>query len=448
MEHPKKELIKEIADLFEDYQETYVPGEWESFSKVKKKKYPFAANWVKIAAVLLLMAGLPFAFTKLFHQEKTAEVAVIKPPVQTSPASPVADQVNPVKPVQGKSADIAENRAGTMSSSSTAGDLNSNAGTQTEPAKRQADLAYAVRDTTVYKKIQQVNTERTLTPGQKKDGQKNMTEQYVRTEIKPAADPEAGRGRSSELAGVKEKDTAATQSRKQLSTAEFLLAESRNTGKVLKKKENVSKWDFGVEVMPATTSANVNIGAGLTTAYRISDKFSLSTGISYLQMDAGGVIPPQPDSYRAAGISAFSDKKLLAVDANLKAIDIPIALVYKLNKNYYTSAGVSYFSVFSEKRSNTFEQTSPVDKMSYDPDTGHPSTFKSISVEEVDEPVMDKHLKGNSYIGFFNFSIGRQQNIFNKYKIRIEPFVKIPVGKLSSEDLKLTNSGIKFQLSF
>ncbi|MGY0037008.1 hypothetical protein [Pedobacter sp. NJ-S-72] len=122
------------------------------------------------------------------------------------------------------------------------------------------------------------------------------------------------------------KDSIVHAKRVPLSTAEFLMAESKNSGKVLKKKESGSNWDFGLEVMPAATSASVNIGAGLTTAYRLSDKFSLSAGISYTQMEAGGIVPPQGDG-NGVGVRAFSEKKVLSVDANLKAIDIPIALV-------------------------------------------------------------------------------------------------------------------------
>jgi len=57
-------------------------------------------------------------------------------------------------------------------------------------------------------------------------------------------------------------------------------------------------------------------------------------------------------------------------------------------------------------------------------------------------------MKGKSYLGFFNLSIGRDQRIFKQYHIMVEPFIKIPVGKLSSEDLNLMNSGVKFRLAF
>jgi hypothetical protein len=414
MEHSKKELIKEIADLFEDYQETYVPGEWESFSKTRKKKYPFAAKWISIAAVFLLMASvLPVVFNRVSDKKKTDAVAVLKSVIKNGAKSPSAGS--------GTNAASGSDTA-IMRAPIELAEINSHLSGGLKPA-----VVISAPDTTASERTQQ----------------KNAQTSYAGIPVKPAVTSE------SVTAVVKaiNKDTAALAKSGQLSTAEFLMAESKSSGKVSKQKESGSKWDFGLEIMPAATSANVNIGAGLTTAYRLSDKFSLSAGISYTQMEAGGVVPQQSGG-GGAGISTFSEKKILSVDANLKAIDIPLALVYELNKHYYTSAGVSYFNVISEKRSNTLEQNSSVEVKSFDPETGYPSTFKAVSVEQVDEPVEEKRLKGNSYIGFFNFSIGRQQNLFNKYKIRIEPFVKIPVGKLSSEDLKLTNSGIKFQLSF
>lgn len=432
MEYPKKELIKEIADLFEDYQETYVPGEWESFSKVKKKKYPFLANWVRIAAVFLLAGSiLAFAFNQFLHQEKAPEIAAAKQTVSKGSEHVAAGSGSktPAGTVQSIDPGQPENR--------TALNHNKPSGV-VKPGETMATTLTSpeitvpqVSDPVVNEKMQPVQQPQELSLQQKK-----TAGQYAQKQNQPLTVP-----------GISAKDTANRTPHEKLTTAEFLLAESRNTNKPLKTKTpKGSDWDFGLQVMPAATSDRMNVGGGVTTAYRISDKFSLSSGISYLQMQAAGEVSGQGNS--GAGVSTFADKKLVGVDANLKAIDIPIALVYKLNKNFYTSAGVSFFSVLSEKRNNTFEQTAQVDMSGYDFQTGGPSTFKAVSVEHVEEPNVERHLKGNSYLGYFNFSVGRQQNIFNKYKVRIEPFIKIPVGKLSSEDLNLTNSGIKFQLSF
>ncbi|MBB6501608.1 hypothetical protein [Pedobacter cryoconitis] len=431
MEDPKKELIKGIADLFEDYEETYVPGEWESFSKVRKKKYPFFAQWIKIAAVfLLLLSVLPFMFSKFFHQEKAKTVTVMKKGTENhvTQKKPVEDE----KPVDviaaNKDYHIKEGQASKNQYDRGSEAVDAFAGIDRMTAVVQPEIIRKDQNSAV----RQFSKERLFND----DVAEVARGQVVAAESKIQTVPSRLR-----------KDTVIPGKRNQLSTAEFLLAESKTpVNSTIKKNEHLSKWDFGVQVMPAATSSNLNLGAGLTTAYRLSDKFSLSSGISFLQMEAGGTIPSRGGD--VAAVSTLSEKKLTAVDANIKAIDIPIALVFKLNKHFYTSAGVSYFNVISEKRSNTFEQTAQVDKQGVDPQTGYASTYKTLFVEKVDEPTSEKNLKGNSYLGFFNFSVGRQQTLFNKYNIRIEPFIKIPVGKLSSQDLQLMNSGIKFQLSF
>jgi len=431
MEDPKKELIRGIADLFEDYEETYVPGEWESFSKVKKKKYPFLAPWLKIAAVfLVLLSVLPFMFSKFFQEEKVKTVAVTK----KSTEGPVAQKKTGEneKPMAAIAANkehpVKEGLADKKGDGRRSGLAGAFAGIDQMSALIQPEV---------------------MCKGQNSEIARFSKEKLFKEDLVVETEGQVAvvEGKTQLVPSRLKKDTVIPGKRNQLSTAEFLLAESRTpVNNKIKKNEHLSKWDFGVQVMPATTSSNLNLGAGLTTAYRLSDKFSLSSGISFLQMDAGGTIPSRGGD--VAAISTLSEKKLTAVDANIKGIDIPIALVYKLDKHFYTSAGVSYFNVISEKRSNTFEQTAQVDKQGVDPQTGYQSTYRTLFVEKVDEPTSERNLKGNSYLGFFNFSVGRQQTLFNKYNIRIEPFVKIPVGKLSSQDLQLMNSGIKFQLSF
>jgi hypothetical protein len=84
--------------------------------------------------------------------------------------------------------------------------------------------------------------------------------------------------------------------------------------------------------------------------------------------------------------STDGGKQLQTVDARLKAIDIPLGLVYKVNKHYYTSAGISYFNVLSEKRSNTYSQTQSVSKTSTDPATGIAFAYRVLETQEIDEP--------------------------------------------------------------
>src|SRR5690606_35951257 len=51
--------------------------------------------------------------------------------------------------------------------------------------------------------------------------------------------------------------------------------------------QDMERWDLGVMVAPSLTSEKVNLGGGLTVAYRISDKFSIGSGVSIAQLGVG-----------------------------------------------------------------------------------------------------------------------------------------------------------------
>jgi hypothetical protein len=454
MEQSNKELIKEIADLFEDYEESYVPGEWESFQKHKKKKYPFFPQWLKVAAVLFLIVSVwPFHLKDLIENE--VKVAVLSAP---QPAAPAGGKL----PEHGQ---LAENKSKGAQPQPPLNDRGGMPAKTHFPAADRMPALAAVRtgnvDVAVGKGL--------IAPGG--EGKSSIegngvairagNEQLITT-VKEKEELIAKSGRLSvplnSAVQKNLKDTlAAVPGKAKLSTSEFLLAESKTATQKEKKKDTQSKWDFGLQVMPTATRSNMNVGAGLVTAYRISDKFSLSSGISVLQLGSAGNVPAAAPglsadvAYSSATqgfVSADRGRQLLSVAANIKAIDIPLGLVYQVNKHYYTSAGISYFNVLSEQRNNTYSQTQTVSRTTTDPVTGALFAYKALETQEVAEPASGQLLKGNSYIGFFNFSIGRRQAIFKQYDIQIEPFIKVPIGKLSAQDLNLINSGVKFQFSF
>jgi len=467
MEQSNKELIKEIADLFEDYEESYVPGEWESFQQQKKKKYPFLPQWLKIAAVLLLIVSvLPYGVKKMMEKgngdrsaAKQQTIAVTKP-VQQAPAvdgagglKPLNGNTNDVKPADLKTAALRPTDAGASSATPVPSGWREEAVSQqlqsaalkkeqvVVPAENKAIASAAVANQILAEN--QVYTQKTAQAQNQVLAQNNAPAQ---TGVKPAASSRPVQPLT---------DSLAIPSKAKLSTAEFLLAESKSAAKKEKKKTALSKWDFGLQVMPTATRTNMNLGGGVVTAYHISDKLSLSSGISLVQLGSGENVPEPAQSmavdaasFSAGNNTARGSRQLLSVDANIKAIDIPLGLVYKVNKHYYTSAGISYFNVLSEKRNNTYAEITPVSRISTDPATGATQAYIALESQEVDEVASEKPLKGNGYLGFFNFSVGRRQNIFKQYNIQIEPFIKVPIGKLSAQDLNLMNSGVKFQLSF
>jgi hypothetical protein len=434
MEQPEKELIKEIANLFEDYEEAYVPGEWEAFSNKRKKKYPFLPNALKIAAVLILGFGsLPFLVPDIFKPaDQPVVLSVSKPAVQAGenirkqnklPLTPAVTKNSPlalskVFATETKVQNSALNHEHSLNFERNDELLNASVKESAAPLQSAPEVALATRS--IDGELKSAGSDNPV-----QQNRSILSERLVTAQIKESTVPNA--------------------TIEKISTMDFLASESKQT-KNLVAKEQISKWDFGLALAPSMTSSNMNIGGGLTTAYRLSDKFAISSGVSLLQLQSAINVTPTTQSKMA--VTALSSKELLAIDANIKAIDIPVAIVYNFNKNFYTSAGLSYFNVISEKRNNTYEQASATVQSSADPATGFTSDIRTVVSQTLSEPVQESRLKGNSYLGFFNFSVGRKQNIFNKYNVLIEPFIKIPVGKLSAEDLRLTNSGLKFQFSF
>ncbi|WP_158797475.1 hypothetical protein [Pedobacter sp. L105] len=454
MEQPKKELIKGITDLFEDYEETYVPGEWESFIKTKEKKRVLFPLWMRIAAVLFLVASILFFNRKDFIPQGRTEHLVF----QKSKPGQTPD------PDKTTGAGLASPSAGLKDTTIQSDARTSHASSATQLANN--NIAAAVSDkisgikvnhrSATDKKQSSSNGNLHLNTSTAKLSAEQLKEKPLKnpetpnTFLEEKKNPQTAQNRIAATAvpAIGKQDTAASTKNKKMSTIDFLTAESKAGSVAVKRKEAGSKWDFGLAVIPSATSASTNVGAAVTTAYRISSKFSISSGIAMVQLEGGKSISPPAMGNMQSFARTLSSKQLVGVDANIKAIDIPLGLVYNVNKHYYTSAGISYFNVLSDKRNNTVVQVAQVNQMTVNQFTGVPASYKALVSQEVSEPVTDSPLQGNSYLGFFNFSIGRKQHIFNHYDILIEPFVKLPIGKLSDEDLKLMNSGIKFQLAF
>lgn len=467
MKPANKELIEGIAELFDGYEEEYVPGEWEAFSQAGKARRQLFPMWMRIAAILfVIISGLSYGLSDLLQQRKNQKLAGRIPASVHAPAhTPVTvpDSAASLSTAQSKS----QNPGIIQNQNTSTSTVRGNPGSGIIPAEstivgqilpgtpvlvhnsRGNNNNYNIGSSNNSGKSHNNNiTNNNSTNNSTSAGDQQLTAviaesvprdsmpgRYVQSGSKPVA-----------IAREVHKDTAVLL--KKQNTIDFLLSEAKSSQLAAHtvKKEKSAKWGFGVEIMPTVMKSNLNVGAGLTTDYRLSDKFSLSSGISILQLKAGAAVGQNPNA--KSSLKALSSKQLTATDANLSAIDIPVGLVYHVNKNFYASAGVSYFNVIREKRSNTYETTAEFYTSGVDASTGNTALYQAVKSESVAEPAQESPLKGNSYLGFFNFSLGREQHLSGRYTIIIEPFVKIPVGKLSDQELKLMNSGLKFKLAF
>lgn len=229
----------------------------------------------------------------------------------------------------------------------------------------------------------------------------------------------------------------------------------------------MAKWDLGLMISPSLTSESVNIGGGLTVAYRITDKLSIGSGIAVAQLGVGenrdyrpGYSSRQPnylanpnDSpgsypvFNGESASALDYKQEVSMTSSVVTLDIPVDVRYEVVKGFYTSIGVSYVTVLSEQRTGHY-----IDKINANTfvngHSGGADRLASTEFTYSSEKIPAKPLQGNGYAGFMNFSIGKKLPISNKLFLSVEPYFKLPIGRLSKEEMDFTNGGIRIVTGF
>jgi hypothetical protein len=389
-----KELIRQMKEVLQTYEEPYMEGAWEQFSEEQKTNTMPYWRWMAVAALFLLIGSIwLFSFRQTsdriqvqIAKKKTLVIPLVKQPLESKIRA--ADQLaQSRKPVIDSKSKLFLSQSGLRSSSSM-------------------------------------------------DGQIISENDIKNAKILPIGQPQ-----SVELKIAKEVPIVPQRDKfMNFLVDQKKIAEQGKMAESTAKLKSASRWGFGLEILPTVSEAALNVGAGLTTQYKLSEHFSVGSGISFVELQAGKSLTP--------GVSLFSTKQLQSVDANIRGIDIPLNIVYNINKNFYTAVGVSYFNVLKEDRKNTFVSERQISAFSSDPVTGIAANIRTFVSETTQEADTETMLNGKSYLGFFNFSIGRKQELFKKYNIFIEPFVKVPVGKLSEQELKMLNGGVKFRLAF
>lgn len=214
--------------------------------------------------------------------------------------------------------------------------------------------------------------------------------------------------------------------------------------------QSSDKWNFSLEVSPNIKDNNVNFGGGLGVAYNISKRLSINSGVSYVQLNAhrGPNQVDIPQEFSKTSLSSYSyTKSLNEINTSLAGLDIPVNLKLNINSNMYASAGVSVFSVLNESRNNSFEEHVPV--LAYSADASAQKTPQPVinTVYSTEKSTVTPY-EGKNFTGFFNLSVGYKLPFLQLLNLAVEPYVKLPIGSLSNQDMDLSNGGLKVITSF
>ncbi len=186
--------------------------------------------------------------------------------------------------------------------------------------------------------------------------------------------------------------------------------------------------------------AEVNFAGGISSEFPLFSQVKLNVGILLSQQNIGfeNDIRPTLEARNVWGGDQF--KK---TEARLLALDIPINLKYDLieasESKVFITVGISSLAYFKEQYSDIYYSENAIDVY------GEPQRTITIFREE-DSSVDAFHRFDLAKI--LNVSLGMGYRFRNNMEMQIEPFVKYPLGPLTSENIKIGSGGIQFRIYF
>ncbi|MEQ7798332.1 hypothetical protein ABDJ41_00860 [Pedobacter sp. ASV1-7] len=428
------ELFAHIKECLTEHEEVYTPGAWERFEKRERKKI----SWIWMAglssAAAVVLIGFALFYTGGNIQNKnTGQHVKNDQSEQTIGVAPDLTPETPAPAVENLKKELTENRniveqriRNNVPGNALIVQLNQPVTSKSTIPMVEPANSFAQGKTIIVDSIGVSN---------KRDDQNKA----VSSE------------RIAQLT-VKEVDTA--KEKRPRSFQEFLDAEVKSNSAIAALKSTdrkADKWEMGLMVAPSMGNAKkLNMGYGVSMDYALSDKVSISSGISYNEIGATknmGSGDRAMDAPAGAVAMVQETKSLKSVDANLVGIDIPLGIKYYLSKKFYTNFGVSAFAVLNQKQNNNYLKSG----VEYAPATEQIGNtgFKALfQTREVSEAVPSGEIRGGKYLGFYNVSFGFKQPISGSKAFSVEPFMKLPMKEFTKENLYLIGTGVRIKFDF
>ncbi|MGZ5133492.1 MAG: outer membrane beta-barrel protein [Flavitalea sp.] len=175
-----------------------------------------------------------------------------------------------------------------------------------------------------------------------------------------------------------------------------------------------------------THSDKVGFSFGLQIGYRLSQRWSLSTGVLYTKKNYtshGKDFNPPKGSW-------LDNVTLDMVEGNCYMFDIPINIRYDLNQNnkqrLFVSTGLSSYIMKKEDYHYYYQYTNG------SPGYRHRSSSST-----------ERH-----WLGIVNISAGFEKNINQKFSVQAEPYLKIPLQGIGYGNMQLSSYGMYFSLKY
>lgn len=205
---------------------------------------------------------------------------------------------------------------------------------------------------------------------------------------------------------------------------------TKTTDKTVAKKEEKKKskekhFYVGLIAGPDFSSIklqsvkNTGLSYGIIAGYQVNKRFAVETGFL---MDKK-YYSSKGQYFSTAKLPMPSYAEILHVEGDCKMFEIPVNVYYtfsrKATSSWFGSAGIS--SYLMQKEFYTF------DVKRYNVVYPYSSEYKS---------------KDNQFAAVVNLSAGYTHKIGKIGDVRIEPYVKLPIGKVGTGDLPIQSAGL------
>jgi len=189
----------------------------------------------------------------------------------------------------------------------------------------------------------------------------------------------------------------------------------------------------------ADPTSSLNYSGGISSEVQLTNRIGFSSGLTVakqaLEIENNGLEITTESELSETGISTFAD---------LVTLDIPLNVRYYLNqdKEAYFSLGISSFLYLQESFTTTFSQ---VTELTIEKD-GEQITFRQV--DEVNNTRSEEAFSRFDFAKTVNVSMGFQYSLSDKLGLIFEPYAKIPIAPLTSEQVRFGSGGlqVRFQL--
>jgi hypothetical protein len=216
----------------------------------------------------------------------------------------------------------------------------------------------------------------------------------------------------------------------------------------------------------------LGVGGGVSSDFRISDNFKISTGLSIgqnrLSYSSDNNIPQQINNSAlalvnksaASSVAAYSvvsaglrdeavSPSVKNYSASLVGLDIPLNIKYQFNpqkSDTYISAGISSGTYINESYRSTYSYGGNYNSAANL--AGNGLNALNSTAQQTQESVTNQHFGSFDFAKTLNFSFGVGYPMGKTTRLVIEPFLKYPLNGLGTQDIRFGASGINLKLSF